>query len=246
MRPVVEPVQRLEQQRPALVHRHAVGLPAAAAARAPRAATSRARARQQLVEPLPQQRRQAGRVAVRRNRQRDAVAPDDAAQKRGRVRRIVHRVDEDPPLFGRLPPPRGSRPASPPRRPATRRRDRRARTRDARSCTRTRAGDRPSICRRPDGATTRTSAPAASSCCSLAAATGPAADEHDTRGRRGSGTAAASSRKKARKALMPSGPLGLWSLCSFELECVDSAMRPDRWLGGSTEPNNSSRHAHDH
>ena len=46
------------------------------------------------IEPFADERRQTRRRPAGRNRQRDAIAPDHAAQKRAGVRRIVDRVHE--------------------------------------------------------------------------------------------------------------------------------------------------------
>ena len=98
---LIERVQRLQQPRLARGHRHAVAPPRHA--RGPRLPhPGRQIARQQRVEPLAQQRGQRRRVAAGRDRERHAVAPDDAAQERGRVGRIVDRVDEEAPRLGRL------------------------------------------------------------------------------------------------------------------------------------------------
>ena len=63
--PLVQPVQRLEQQRPALGHRHAVAPPASRARRAPRPSTSPDRRGSTASSACAQQRGQARRVAAR-------------------------------------------------------------------------------------------------------------------------------------------------------------------------------------
>ena len=57
-------------------------------------------AREDGVEPFAEQRGQTGGRTARRDRERDAVATDDAAQKRGGVCGIVDRVDEHPSHLG--------------------------------------------------------------------------------------------------------------------------------------------------
>ena len=49
--------------------------------------------------PFAEHAGQRRRLAARRDRDRDTRAPDDSAEIRGRVGRIVHRVHEDPPAL---------------------------------------------------------------------------------------------------------------------------------------------------
>src|SRR5262249_21182468 len=97
----IQAIQRLEQQRPALLHRHAVRLPLLALP--PRFADplSKIAARKQFVESLTNQRRQTRRISAGRDGDGDAVAADHAAQKRRGIRGIVDGVDEDSSRLGR-------------------------------------------------------------------------------------------------------------------------------------------------
>ena len=98
--PIVQVVQRVEQQRPPLVHRHAVRQPPA---------TRLVRARhpavevlgQKHLERLAQQAGQRRRVAAGRDRDRHAGLPHDRAEIRARVRQVVDRVDEQAARLGR-------------------------------------------------------------------------------------------------------------------------------------------------
>ena len=98
--PFVQPFIASSSSGRAFVHRHAVAPSSDAAGRALRAATARVRgAAAARRAPARNSAVSAGRLAVRRNGQREALAPNDTAEIRRRIRRIVHRVDEEPPLL---------------------------------------------------------------------------------------------------------------------------------------------------
>ena len=94
----VQRVQGVEKKRPSLLHRYAVFPPRGA--QPPRFAHPLADvAWEEGVQRLAQESCQTRSVATRGNGERNAAAPDDSAEKRRRVRGIVHRIHQHTPFF---------------------------------------------------------------------------------------------------------------------------------------------------